>query len=111
MMSIDQANVIDLITSDKESGLITLIISDGLSWEDEQHLQKLQDKLNSYLAFVQSGDLYKKYPDAQGKRVRIELICRLAPNEMGKEFLQLCAEAIMDAGYQFNYRIFQPKPA
>lgn len=104
-MSVEQTNVIDLITADKEDGHITLIISDGLEWGAEEHLLKLQAKLNSYLAFIQSGDLLRKYPAAKGKRVHLDLVCRFTPDDMGREFLQLCAEAIMDAGYQFRYRL------
>lgn len=104
-MSIEQANVIDLITSDTENGHITLIISDGLEWSTEKHLLKLQNKLNSYLDFIQSGDLVKKYPAAEGKRVHLDLVCRYEPDEDSKQFLQLCAEAIMDAGYEFRYRL------
>jgi hypothetical protein len=104
-MSVEQSNVIDLITVDKEDGHITLIISDGLEWGTDRHLLKLQDKLNSYLSFIQSGDLLRKYPAAQGKRVHLDLVCKFTPDEESKQFLQLCAEAIMDAGYQFRYRL------
>lgn len=104
-MSIEQTDVIDLITSDKDDGHITLIISDGLEWGADEHLLKLQAKLNSYLAFIQSGDLLRKYPVAKGKRVHLDLVCRFAPDDNSREFLQLCAEAIMDAGYQFSYRL------
>jgi hypothetical protein len=104
-MSIEQANVIDLITSDTEDGHITLIISDGLEWGSQKHLIKLQNKLNSYLAFIQSGELLQKHPAAKGKRIHLDLVCRYEPDEDSKQFLQLCAEAIMDAGYQFRYRL------
>ncbi|CAG0995935.1 hypothetical protein MTYP_02556 [Methylophilaceae bacterium] len=106
-MSVEQPNVIDLITSDKENGHITLIISDGLEWGENDHLLKLQEKLNNYLAFIKSGDLLSKYPAAQGKHIRLDLVCRFQPDDTGKQFLQLCAEAIMDAGYQFRYRIYE----
>jgi hypothetical protein len=104
-MSIEQSNVIDLITSDTEDGHITLIISDGLEWGSQRHLLKLQNKLNSYLAFIRSGDLLKKYPAAAGKCIHLDLVCRYEPDEESKQFLQLCAEAIQDAGYHFRYRL------
>lgn len=104
-MSIEQANIIDLITSDTEDGHITLIISDGLEWGSQTHLLNLQNKLNNYLAFIQSGDLVKKYPSAEGKRIHLDLVCRYEPDEESKQFLQLCAEVMLDAGYQFRYRL------
>lgn len=104
-MSVEQSNVIDLITSDHEDGHITLIISDGLAWGSQKHLIKLQHKLNNYLAFIQSGELIRKYPSAEGKRIHLDLVCRYEPDEDSKQFLQLCAEAIRDAGFHFRYRL------
>lgn len=43
-------------------------ISDHLDWDDElEHIHALQEKINAYLRFVESGEILGKYPQAAGK--------------------------------------------
>jgi hypothetical protein len=55
-----------------------LTISDHLVWGDE-HLYMLQEKINKYIDFIESGDIYEKYEQAVGKKFVIELIYRFDP--------------------------------
>ena len=69
-MSVEQTDKIDFIGSDKESNSIILTISDHLDWEDsERHLLLLQEKLNNYLAFCESGEILEVYPQAKNKHI------------------------------------------
>lgn len=44
---------------------LVLMIADHLDWENElQHLSLLQDKINAYVSFIESGKIYSVYPDA-----------------------------------------------
>lgn len=57
-----------------------LTISDHLDWDNEQgHLRTLQEKLNLYLAFIESGELLVKYPQAAGRHRRIDVVFRVQP--------------------------------
>lgn len=62
-MGLEQAAVIDFIGIDEVSGVVHLTIADAREW-DADHLRVLQEKLNAYLAFVESGELYSAYPSA-----------------------------------------------
>ncbi len=63
-MSVDQTQVIDVVSKDPK-GTIVLSISDHLDWDNtKQHLLILQEKINTYLNFVDSGEICEKYPDA-----------------------------------------------
>jgi hypothetical protein len=76
-MSLDQTNVIDAIGTEHD-GTVVLSIIDGLDWSDpEDHLAALQDKLNTYLGFVEAGELFIEYPSAENHHARIELVSRL----------------------------------
>ena len=45
---------------------LALMIADHLDWENElQHLTLLQDKINAYVSFIESGQIYSVYPDAK----------------------------------------------
>ena len=60
-MSIDQNRVVDFIGMDLIKNEIILTISDHLEWGVTDHLVKLQEKLNNYLSFIESGELYEAY--------------------------------------------------
>ncbi|WP_152486572.1 DUF6572 domain-containing protein [Dickeya zeae] len=69
MMSIDDVNKIDSIGVLKDHpDIVSLAISDHLPWKKpvEQHLFKLQEKINTYIKFIDSGEIYEKFPDAKG---------------------------------------------
>ena len=68
-MGVEQTTVIDAIGIDQVSGAVHLTIADALAW-DAAHLRLLQEKLNAYLAFVESGELYL---------VATDLACDLEP--------------------------------
>ena len=71
-MAVSDKDKIDSIGTDSGFGNVILTINDDLSWSNEyEHLNILQDKINSYLEFVDNGELYKNYPNAEGKRVEI----------------------------------------
>ena len=58
-MSIEQTNTVDFVSIDEISGDALLTISDHLAWDENEgaHLELLQNKLNAYLRFIESGEL------------------------------------------------------
>ena len=71
-MAVSDKDKIDSIGTDSGFGNVILTINDDLSWRNEyEHLNILQDKINSYLEFIDNGELYKNYPNAEGKRIEI----------------------------------------
>lgn len=66
-VSVEDPGVVDIISLDKQTGCVTLTISDHLDWTDTvQHERLLEEKLNKYLAFVESGEILERYPEARG---------------------------------------------
>jgi hypothetical protein len=62
-LSVDQPNVIDVLSFDPVAQETVLTISDHLDWSDTvRHQEILQRKLNAYLAFVERGEILEKYP-------------------------------------------------
>ena len=87
-MAIDETDVVDAIGVDGVSGQLVMTIADHLDWKEVQlHLEALRDKFNAYLRAVQDGDLVNSYPDAEGRRVVIELVTRVELPEVGLRFL------------------------
>ena len=93
-MSIEKTETIDFIGIDKERGEVSLTISDHLEWDDN-HLFILQEKLNYYIAFIESGELFEVYPDSKNRNISIVIMCKYSPNPAGMDFLEK-ARLILD---------------
>ena len=104
-MSVEESQLIDIVSTAKDGSSVTLTATDHLEWGDKEHLMMIQEKLNSYLAFVESGEIYGSYPNAKGKEIKIDIICKFHPDEEGVKFLGLCQEAIDNAGFPFSYKV------
>ena len=103
-MSIEDPNIIDFISLDP-NGNVFLTISDHLTWDDgNEHLLLLQNKINSYLSSIESGDLYEKYPKARGRKIIINISIKYLPSEEGYVFLKKVKTMLEAAGYDFRYQ-------
>lgn len=107
-MSVDQKNVVDAIGIDNVTGDIVLTIADHLEWvgSDNEHLLLLQEKLNTYLRFVESGEILKTYPDAKDRTVLIDVVCKYPLNEQAQSFYSQVTQIVEDAGMKLRHRLF-----
>ena len=85
--------------------VVVLTISDHLGWDDGEHLLQLQDKLNAYLRFIESGELLEKYPDAKSRRAQITVVCKHTPDARGEEFLSRASALTADVGIVLTYEV------
>ena len=109
-MSIEDKNIIDSIGINKEAGVVTLAISDHLDWNNEiDHLLMLQEKINTYLRFLESSEVYESYPQAKGKRFEIKIYAKYDLSEKAEEFLNFVHEKVVEAGFVLNYEILRDK--
>jgi hypothetical protein len=97
-MSVEQTDVIDIVSLDKRSDRVFLTVSDHLPWDGE-HLLTLQEKLNAYLRFLESGEVYDHYPSAKGREFVIQVLAMYRPNEQAVAFFELAASSVADAGF------------
>jgi hypothetical protein len=109
-MSIDQTDTIDLATVDKATGDLWLTISDHLPWDgnDGNHLLLLQNKLNAYLRFIESGEVFKKVPDAKGRSIVINLVGKFPLSEKADSFVGKARAAVEDAGLRLQFSLMRP---
>ena len=80
-------------------------ISDHLSWNDKDHLNLLQTKINRYLGFVESGELFENYPDAKGRSVCIRLAFKYELNSIAKDFVDYMKIALAKENIDFSYKL------
>jgi hypothetical protein len=101
-MTIEQTDKIDFLTH-THGGELLLSISDHLPWDEEgRHLLLLQEKLNAYLRFIESGELKEKYPASAGRPIVLNLVTKFDPSEQGRIFLVKAKNAIAKAGFELR---------
>lgn len=102
-MSVEQTKVVDFLSINPKNEVV-LTISDHLDWTDEgKHLNLLQDKLNSYLSFIESGEIHESYPDSKGRKPVISIKALHPPSSLGLRFLAKAKETIEQAGIGFQF--------
>jgi hypothetical protein len=107
-MSLDSLDQVDAIGTEKESGFVVLTIIDSWDWSDEQkHLRAMQAKLNTYFAFIETGEVLASYPNAAGKAIRIEVLFRFAPPTNAATFLRGAAEIASQLGVSITHRVHE----
>ncbi|HIP76484.1 MAG TPA: hypothetical protein EYH12_05050 [Psychromonas hadalis] len=103
-MSVVETDKIDAIGVDKEGQRVFLSIIDSLVWDAENvHLFTLQEKINSYLFFIESGELNKAFPDADSFSLVIELVLRYAPSDEAITFFDKTIQILLDKGVIFTF--------
>jgi hypothetical protein len=71
-MTLDKPDVIDLVSVQGDTVTLHLVVT-GPWASNGSDAMLLQAKLKSYVAFAADGQLMRQYPDAQGKKVLIEI--------------------------------------
>lgn len=102
-MSVDDRNVVDAIGVEKGSAIVVLTVSDHRAWGDRDHLVALQDKLNDYFGFVESGQLIESYPDALDRKIRIDVVCKYPPDSDGERLLFQARQVVEAAGWSLSW--------
>jgi hypothetical protein len=112
-MSIDQTDVVDFIGCDPKTNEVYLYLTDHLAWTgtqkvDYEHLYLLQEKINSYLAFIElafieSGEIYTAYPKAKGRTPVIRIIGKYDMNSTAQDFFDLAQQKLLAAGFQIRF--------
>lgn len=104
-MSVTDTHSIDAISVEKDSGACVLTITDHLEWGDDKHLFMLQEKLNSYLAFVESGEVLEHVQDARERDIHVNVVMLHEPDDKALKFLGAVAEAIKGAGFTLRWAL------
>ena len=87
---------------------VLLVVSDPLTWrppEDGIHLDALRDKLNSQIAFVETGQIKGVWPGFAGGLVRVEVVARFALNQAAEEFYDVAGRVMQKANMDLHFRL------
>jgi hypothetical protein len=106
-MSIEQTDVVDFVTIEHGSGRVLLTISDHLKWDENEgeHLLMLQEKLNAYLRFIESGEMEERVPETHGRQVAINVVAKYSLSTEASKFFDLAKNVIEKAGFALEFKV------
>ena len=105
--------VIDLITLDKASDTVVLVMTERRPWgavaeQLTQQFNQIEEKVNRYMGYVLDGFLAEHYPQYLGKAVRIRLDCAEAAHGESARFVEAMTDAIEGHGIHFAMTVLPP---
>lgn len=107
-MSVVDRQKIDVIGLETVSGKVVLTVADDLDWSDENlHLTALQEKLNTYLSFIESGEVNEAFPESVGRRIVIAIVSKFALTEEGLKFLERARSIIEASGIELRHKVLR----
>jgi len=105
-VSVENTTVVDAIGVERDSDKVILTISDHLDWSDERaHLLALQEKINTYLRFIESGEIDETYADALGRARVIDVVTKHPLTDGALEFFRKATAVLHDAGVELRTRV------
>ena len=107
-MSVRDVDIVDYVYLEDDTQTPVLVVSDPLSWvppEDEDHLELLREKLNSQIAFVDSGQISSIWQPYSGGLVRVEVVARHALNQAAREFYAAAARVMAKSNMDLQFRL------
>lgn len=74
-LNIENTDTIDGMAYEQDTSSLILLLADGMDWSDmNRHLLLLQDKLNTYIWYIDSGQYEEKYPNVKRIEMRVSFL-------------------------------------
>jgi hypothetical protein len=109
-MAITDKDVIDIVSTNENLNETILTISDHLDWSDlYNHLIDLQEKLNTYIEFIEGGQIYESYPQSKGRRLVIEVVGQYNYPSDAIDFFVKAKPIVRSIGADLRYRVFKER--
>lgn len=105
-MAIDTTDTIDSVAYENDKLILQLY--DHLEFDDEieyDHMIMLQDKLNTYIWYIDSKQYQDTYEGKDFSRFVINIFFMFHPSELCINFLENVKKKLADANIQINYSV------
>jgi hypothetical protein len=113
-LSVRKTAVVDWLGLEKGTGTIILTVVDDEDWTDpDEHLEFLQAKLNTYLRFIESGELYQRLEADLGRTVpkttpiRVSVLAKYRLPTQIYPFLKYAENMFEEAGFSLVHKVLQ----
>jgi hypothetical protein len=100
--------VIDLITLDRASDSVILVMTERRPWSaSAEQVKQIEEKLNRYMGYLLDGFLAQQYPQYLGKSVQIRLDCAEQPHGEAVRFVEAMTHACESHGIRFTIAVLR----
>jgi hypothetical protein len=109
-LSVREPDKIDFVARPDGEDRIYLVISDHLDWvtEEGEHLLVLQEKLNNYLHYIESGQPIEDYPQFRGMPVGIRVRGKYPLSTEATKFYRLAEAKTEELGFSLEFSLAHP---
>jgi hypothetical protein len=111
-VTVAQKATIDWLGIEKGTGNVILTVVDDLDWSDETgHLLALQEKLNTYLAFIESGEIFERLTEDVGRTVprsapiMVSILAKYVLSDRAKAFVEHARARFHEAGFELRFKL------
>ena len=111
-MRLAEADIVDYLSLEKGGSAVIVTLLDDFEGPDlMQRLALLQRKINRYLDFIESGEVFVQLARTTGHRVnhstpvRVEIVAKQDLVGEGERFLTHVASAAKDVGVGLSFRV------
>ncbi|GAA4200996.1 DUF6572 domain-containing protein [Actinocatenispora rupis] len=95
-MTVRDGDTVDSITRSADGTAVTLLMIEDRAFDgSRQQVEQVVAKVNTYLRFIQTGQIHRELPDTLGRELRVRLVCQQAPED------ELMVTALRSAGGMF----------
>ncbi len=106
---VENPQVLDLITTDAETGDVLLVMVEQRPWGAHPHqLRQIEEKINRYMAYALDGFLAEQHPQYAGRRVRLRLDCAQPPAGEFERFVAAAQHAARAHGLDLVVAVSAP---
>jgi hypothetical protein len=108
-MSVLEIDIVDYVYIEDDSEVPVLVVSDPLSWrppDDERHLDVLREKLNTQIAFVETGQIRAIYPPFAGGLVRVEVVAKCPLTSAASHFYGVARGVMSRANMDLCFQLW-----
>jgi hypothetical protein len=116
-MALRQTRVIDRVAVEARTGHVVLTVVDEMDWADDQrHLLALQRKLNTYLSFVERGEVFRRLARVGGQAVprttpvRVGIVARHPFPPYAMAFLEYARHIFESSGLELSCEVEVEEP-
>lgn len=93
--NIEKTDTIDGLAYEQDTSSLILLLTDGMDWSDmNRHLLLLQDKLNTYIWYIDSEQYKEKYPNVKSVELRVSFL--FAEPEICRKLLERAKQVFVD---------------
>jgi hypothetical protein len=104
-MALDNLDAIDAVGIERGSDFVALTILDSWDWHDERsHLLALQSKLNCYFRFIETGQIWRSYPEAVGRQIVIDVIGKFPLPQIAIDLLHRASDVCSELNVKIRHR-------